>query len=108
MKLSQSVSITVPSTMGLDTPIDNGVYALEVAKKLATLFGGSRIMDNIQGLYISESGQEVIEANKDVLAYCEDLTDEQIEKVIKIALELKATLKQETILYSINGIAYIE
>ena len=108
MKLSHKVSITVPSTMGLDTHIDNTEYTLDIAKKLANMFGGSRIIQNIQGLYISDNGSEVIEVNSDVIAYCETLTDEQIEKVIQLALELKHTLQQETILYEIDNIAYIE
>jgi hypothetical protein len=108
MKLSHTVSITVPSTMGLSEPIVNTEYALAVAKKLAVLFGGSRIIDNIQGLYISDNGTEVIEKNTDIIAYCETLTDEQVEEVIKIALELKSQMNQESILYSIDNIAYIE
>lgn len=108
MKLSHTVSITVPSTMGLDEPIVNTEYALAVAKKLAILFGGSRIVDNIQGLYISDSGSEVIEKNSDVIAYCETLSDEEIEQVIQIALELKAQLQQEAILYSIDNVVYME
>lgn len=108
MELKNKVSITIPSTTGLDTPVDNSVYALEVAKQLANLFGGSRIVDNIQGLYISEDGTEVIEDNKDIVAYCDTLSDDEVEAVIKIALDLKSEMKQETILYTINNIAYIE
>lgn len=108
MTLSHRVSITVPSTMGLNTAVDNSAYTIDIAKKLASIFGGSRIIKDIQGLYISENGTEVVEPNSDVIAYCETLTDEQIEAVIKIALELKAQMNQESILYEIDNIAYIE
>lgn len=108
MKLENKVSITVPSTIGLNEPIDNTKYVMEVAKKLALIFGGFKIVDNITGGYVSDSGELIVEPNKDVIAYCESLTDEQVEQVIKIALELKEQMKQETILYEINGIAYIE
>lgn len=107
MELKNRVSITVPSTMGLDTPIDNTDFAMGVAKKLALMFGGFRIVDNITGGYVADNGELVVEPNKDVIAYCETLKDEQVEEIVKIALELKEEMKQESILYEINGVAYM-
>jgi hypothetical protein len=108
MELSHSISITVPSTIGLDEPVDNEAIAYSVAEKLARLFGGSRIVEGIKGFYIADNGQQVVESNKDIIAYCSTLTDDEVEQVIKIALDLKTEMKQETILYRIDNIAYIE
>ena len=108
MELRHKVTITIPSTMGLNKPVDNTDQTLYVAKKLAEMFGGSRIIKGIQGFYIADNGQEVVEVNNDVIAYCQELTDEQVEEVIKLALEIKEAMKQETILYEIDGVAYIE
>ena len=108
MRLSHKVVITIPSTMGLDIPIDNTEYVNRVANKLAILFGGSRIVSNIKGYYIADNGTQVIEDNIDIIAFFDTLDDDTIEKIVKIALDVKNNMRQESILYQIDDIAYIE
>ncbi|HEY4478662.1 MAG TPA: hypothetical protein VI775_02365, partial [Candidatus Paceibacterota bacterium] len=63
---------------------------------------------NIKGYYIADNGTQVIEDNIDIIAFFDTLDDDTIEKIVKIALDVKNNMRQESILYQIDDIAYIE
>jgi len=58
IELPYSVSIVVPSTMGLNEPIDNEQYVQEVAYSLAKMFGGYDILKGFGG-YVSDNGEYI-------------------------------------------------
>lgn len=107
MKLPYSVSIVVPSTIGLDEPIDNSEYVEDIAYSLSKLFGGCDRIEG-KGYYIANNEQLIVEDTIKLVSRCESLSDDEVEQVVKIALDLKAEMKQEAIMYYINDIAYIE
>lgn len=107
-ELPNTVAIKVPSTMGLSEPIDNTPYVEWITDEMTRMFGGCDAIPTGYGKYLADSGEII----KELTVLCEsntsELSDEDIENFIKLALELKAKLKQESIYYRINGIAYIE
>lgn len=103
--LKHRVKIVVPSTNNVDEPVDNTEQVNKVARRLSELFGGCTARDG-RGYWVSDTAGLVVEAVKEVEALSEDLTDEQIDAVVKIAVDLKDEMGQESVLYEIDGIGY--
>ena len=104
--LSEKIAVYVPSTYdGNREMIDNSAYVQQVMKELAELFGGSTAYQ-ASGAWISEEKGLIIENITIVYSYCDILTNEKIDDVIKICEYIKEEMKQEAISLEINNKLY--
>ena len=104
--LSEKIAVYVPSTYdGNREVIDNSAYVQKVMEELAELFGGATAYE-ASGAWISEEKGLIIENVTIVYAYCDTLTNEAIDDVIKICEHIKEGLKQEAVSIEINDKLY--
>lgn len=105
-KLSSKITVYVPSTIDINTDINNKKYVNDTATLLSGLFGGATSCETL-GYWMSPSAGLVKEHTTMVYAYCsdEDL-QKHAEKVIDFCEALKAELKQDAIALEINGEMY--
>lgn len=106
-----TVSITVPSTLGVNgiAPqelIDNNISF--VAHSLATMFGGCTAIKG-NGFYVADSGELVQEDVTVITAYnlSDDYTLEDITELAQaIGACVQADMKQECVLVKIDDSVY--
>lgn len=104
--LDNKVSIYIPSTIDVDTPIDNTSYVNEVMRQMSQFFGGATALAS-QGAWLGNDGELVVEDITIVYSYC---TKEQLEKnlseVVNLCKKLKEEMNQEAISLEINAELY--
>lgn len=103
--LSEKIAVYVPSTYDGNREVDNSAYVQQVMKELAELFGGATAYQ-ASGAWISEEKGLIIENVTIVYAYCDTLTNEAIDDVIKICEHIKEEMKQEAVSIEINNKLY--
>lgn len=105
-KLSSKVSILVPATINIDEEIDNTPFVEKTAALLAECFGGSTSSQAL-GYWKTAAGELVKEKTTIVYAYCKESDlQNNIEKIIDHAEQLKKDMSQEAIALEINGEMY--
>ena len=105
-KLSSKITVYVPSTVDINTEIDNSVYVNRTATLLSDCFGGAT-STNALGYWTSPSAGLVKEKSTLVFAYCsENDLENNLEKVIDFCNKLKSELSQDAIALEINGEMY--
>ena len=105
-KLSSKVTVYVPSTLDVDTPIDTSTWVDMTATLLSNCFGGATSCEAL-GYWTSPTAGLVKEKSTMVFAYCSD-TDlqEHAETVIDFCVNMKTELKQDAVALEINGEMY--
>lgn len=102
--LNHKLEIYVPSTVNVDTPVDNTKQVERVLKHLARQFGGASAQQ-IRGCWIAENGNPVFENTVICFAYCEADTLEWGKTVLQVLAEdLKTTMQQEAVAVVIDGV----
>ena len=105
-KLSSKITVYVPSTIDINTKIDNSEYVNRTATLLSDCFGGAT-STNALGYWTSPSAGLVKEKSTLVFAYCsENDLENHLEKVIDFCDKLKSELSQDAIALEINGEMY--
>lgn len=103
--LKEKISVYVPSTFNVDESIDNSFYVNQVLKEFSEIFGGASAID-ADGAWVSNKKGLVIEENKIIYSYTDNLDNEKIDKVLNICQWLKEEMQQEAISLVINGNFY--
>lgn len=104
--LRHNVRIFVPSTIDVDKELDNTGYVDAILKDFSEKFGGATSY-LAMGAWSSPQAGLVKEKVTIVEAFCtEAQLEENIEKVIELAEDLKRELKQEAIALQINNELY--
>lgn len=103
--LKEKVAVYVPSTFNINESIDNSFYVHEVLKEFSEIFGGATAI-SADGAWMSKANGLVLEKNIIIYSYCDNLTNENVDKVLSICEWLKSELKQEAISLVINNQLY--
>src|SRR5690242_7748272 len=104
--LSQNVKIYVPSTMNVDTPIDNGEFVHETLSMLSSCFGGSTSFEAL-GAWHTKQGNLIKERVVICQSFCnEQALSENIEKVYEFCCHLKSVMGQEAIALEVNNVLH--
>jgi hypothetical protein len=104
--LKHNVALYVPSTIGVDTAIDNMQIVLSVATQMAGKFGGAHLESQTStGFYIANDGKLVAESTKVLRAFVDDVSI-AMEFMINLARELCVELTQESVLVVVDGEAF--
>lgn len=97
-----NVSVYVPSTIDVDKPIDNTEYVQSVAREFSKHFGGATAQPPSKGFYLAENG-ELVEENITIVSSFSKLSKAQTKKIAcGIAENLRNTLRQESVLVTLN------
>ncbi len=104
-KLTHYVSVYVPSTMGVDTPVDNAAQVRDTKAQLSTLFGGCTAT-LAEGSWVSNAHELITESVTVCKSFAQALTDESLDKVYTIAHELKVAMGQAAISVEIDNELY--
>ena len=105
-KLSSKVTVYVPSTIDINTPIDTAEWVDSTATLLSNCFGGATSTEAL-GYWTSPTAGLVKEKSVMVFAYCSDSDlQAKIETVIDFCEFMKSELKQDAIAIEINGDMY--
>lgn len=108
--LPHFVELTVPSTVAIDI-VANVNLIKNVLDKVSSVFAkafGGATVTNGDGEWYSDSLQSVVsEPVKIVKSYAVYFDDESIQLIVDTAKFVKDELSQESVLISIDGIAYL-
>ena len=104
--LSQKIEIYVPSTINVNTEIDNSEYVKKTAILLANCFGGAS-SELLLGYWMSDKCGLVTEKTTKVYANCnsEDL-EKHIEEIVQWCYTMKEELSQESIAITVNNVMH--
>lgn len=106
VKLSQKITVYIPSTYKIDKAIDIKPYIISCESLLADCFGGSTSTEAI-GSWRSLSGKIISERVTMVFAYCKsEQLDLHLAKILEFCIVMKEQLKQEAISLEVNGELY--
>lgn len=109
IRLSHKVEVYVPSRDKdghlLATDLIGRLQG-EVADKLTELFGGATVTP-AAGFYRHHDGRRALEDVRIVFAYASELSMDNVSECINLALYVKDTARQETILLTVDGEAYL-
>ena len=104
--LTTKIAIYVPSTIDIDSPVDNSAQVEKTAIFLSDLFGGCTAC-NVSGYWITQEKQLVRENHVVVYAYTtEDKAQEAEEKIIDFVQQMKKEMQQECISVEYNNRLY--
>jgi hypothetical protein len=108
--LRHVVSLTLPSTVNIDNLADSSLLASvesKVIADMANMFGGATVTLGNGAWYSDSLGSVVFEAVKIVTSFASDLDDQAVALMIDLAEYVKAELSQESVLITLDGIAYL-
>lgn len=104
--LTTKIAIYVPSTIDIDSPVDNSAQVAKTAVFLSDLFGGCTACD-VSGYWITQEKKLVQEKPVVVYAYTtEEKAREAEEKIIDFVQQLKQEMSQECISVEYNNRLY--
>ena len=104
--LTTKIAIYVPSTIDIDSPVDNSAQVEKTAVFLSDLFGGCTACD-VSGYWITQEKQLVRENPAVVYAYTtEDKAQAAEGKIIEYVMEMKKEMHQECISVEYNNRLY--
>ena len=105
--LNNKVSIYIPSTIDVDTTIDNTKYVNEITEHFCKMFGGATAQDVVGSWYSDDLKKVVTENVTIVYSNCsDDQLKDNINAVEDIAKKLCKNMTQECISLEVNGVLY--
>ena len=107
IELSCSVRVYVPSTAGIDAPIDTTAIVAATQHRLAEWFGGATTFDAL-GSWVSPTAGLVDERVRIVQAHCTSAQLEtHIELVVQHARTMRRELGQDAVAIEVNNRLYL-
>ena len=103
VKLSHKVAVYVPSTTGINQTADTSDVANAIIKEFCSLYGGAT-SEKVSGYWMSDTAGLVAELPTPVWAFCTSIDEDMLER---IALRVKAQLKQDAVLIEIDNVGYL-
>jgi len=107
--MSHFVEIYVPSTVDFNgKAVALGeAQARFVAEQFSKEFGGATVL-KADGFYYSDELQKLVGEDVTIVrSYFADLTQEQVDYIVILANSVKSIMRQESVLFVIDGIAYL-
>ena len=106
--MQNRVALYVPGTSGAvnSDPALAARMVEEVAERLSELFGGATI-SLAAGAWVSEQYGLIREDVTIVYSYAEELTEQALLEVRRMADEIKTGMEQEAVSVEINGALYL-
>lgn len=108
--MSHNVSIVLPSTYAIDGKADNEILARvheHVITVMSESFGGCTITDGQGAWYSNELAKLVYESVKIATSFANELGNNEHSTMLHLAEFVKAELRQESVLITLDGIAYL-
>lgn len=108
--LGHSVSIFVPSTVNVDNEADSSFIQAVVdfvAVELSNKFGGGNAESPRKGFWVSDNVGLVVEGVIPVNASFVERTPENEAFIIDLASTVKQLMSQESVYFTIDGVAYL-
>ncbi len=103
LSLTQTVAIFIPSTMDVDTVVENDEQVQAALSFLGGLFGGAT-SSNASGVWKSEESQLVVEKVSIVRSFVsEKALQRHLDEVIAFAGQIKEEMKQEAVAIDVNN-----
>lgn len=103
LSLTQTVAIFIPSTMDVDTAVENEVQVRAALSFLGDLFGGATSSDG-SGVWKSEESDLVVEKVSIVRSFVsEKALKRHLDDVIAFAGQIKEEMKQEAVAIDVNN-----
>lgn len=103
--LSHVASIFVPSTVNVNSQIDNTQIVNSILAELSSEFGGASAQD-VKGAWLSDTAGLVIENVTRIFCYGSD--KEQLQSVFcTLAERIKVDMAQDSVLFDVNGVGYL-
>jgi CRP-like cAMP-binding protein len=103
LSLTQTVAIFIPSTLDVDTAVDNDVQVQATLSFLGALFGGATSSD-ASGVWKSEASDLVVEKVSIVRSFVsEKALKQHLDDVIAFAGQIKEEMKQEAVAIDVNN-----
>jgi hypothetical protein len=103
--LLHSVAVYVPSTLDVNTSVDNAAQVNNTLEKLSGIFGGCTGYD-VKGAWLSDTSGLIVESVTVCKSYTAELADETLEKVYAIAEKIKTDMGQEAVSVEIDNALY--
>lgn len=103
---SASAAIYIPTTQDVDTPasqsaVDNAIS--EAATLMSLMYGGATVTTG-DGAWYSDARQDIVKERVYIVkAAAMQITDEQIDKLVDFAEEIRERFNQEAVTLEING-----
>lgn len=106
--LTEKVSLTIPSTYGLDGAATEEMIAesVRIAQNDLTLWFGGSTTYTAQGTYRSDEGKIITEDVTIVTANTEPLSEDDRENIARLAELIKCRHRQECVAVTINNDMY--
>ena len=103
--LDHLASIFVPSTVDVNSQIDNAEIVNSILTELSSTFGGASAQD-VRGAWLSDSAGLVVENVTRIFCYGSDKM-ELLEKFSSLAERIKVDMSQDSVLFDVDGIGYL-
>lgn len=103
--LSHVASIFVPSTVNIDSQIDNTQIVNSILAELSSEFGGASAQD-VKGAWLSDTAGLVVENITRIFCYGSDKA-EMLDVFSNLAQRLKVEMSQDSVLIDVDNVGYL-
>ena len=103
--LSHVASIFVPSTVNIDSQIDNTQIVNSILAELSSEFGGASAQD-VRGAWLSDTAGLVVENITRIFCYGSDKA-EMLDVFSNLAQRLKVEMSQDSVLIDVDNVGYL-
>ena len=101
-KVNTIVSLFIPSTLNVDTKIDNSIYVTKYKEIFEKIFKTKVAITKAQGSWIDEKGNVVIE-EQTLLSVYEPLGVTKYNKLVRLARKVKKEMQQEGVTITLDN-----
>ena len=99
-----SISAIVPSTLDADTEIDNTEYVTRYLKILNKEYSGKiTVCDSVGSWYSDDLNKVIIEKNTIITINSKNLSAEDINSMLNLAILIREDMKQEAVSVLVNN-----
>lgn len=101
-KVDTIVSIFIPSTLNVDTKIDNSTYVARYKEMFEKIFKTNVAITRAQGSWVDEKGNVIIE-EQTLLSVYEPLGVTKYNKLVRLAKRVKKEMLQEGVTITLDN-----
>ena len=103
--LSHVASIFVPSTVDIDSHVDNAEIVASILSELSSEFGGAS-STNVKGAWLSDTAGLVVEEITRIFCYGEN-RDNLFSAFVNLAERIKTDMSQDSVLIDVDNVGYL-
>ena len=97
-----SISIVIPSTLDADVEIDNSEYVAKYLSILSKEYEKITVNNSVGSWYSDDLNKVIIEKNTIITINSENLTVEDINSMLNLAILIREDMKQEAVSVLVN------